>query len=80
MQDWLVVIFRYGWQRLTAMLGGGASIKTPDYEIRAPTTEGVITIMRALHDVPVKSALPGPRKHDPLMATVKAKEPMIVRG
>lgn len=80
MRAWLVNIFKASALRGAAMLGRGASVKTPDYEISAPTTQGVIKIMRALRDMPPHQPLRPVSKRNSISEKVQAEEPMIIDG
>lgn len=66
--------------RLPAVLWRGSSVRTADFEIRAPTTEGVRVLMQELRNMPPTQPLPSPAKNDSLPGTVQAEEPMTVKG
>lgn len=73
-------LFKWLSLRLPALVWRGSSIRTADYEIHAPTTDGVLTLMRELRHMPPARPLLPTGKHDSLPDTVQAEEPMTVKG
>lgn len=51
MSQWLIALLKGASQRVIALLGRGASVKTAHYEIRASTSDGVVTILQAVHEL-----------------------------
>lgn len=80
MPEWLIVLSKVAAQRAAALIARGASVKTPHYEIRAPTTDGVVTIMQAVHELATARPLPRSPNSDSVAGTVQAEEPMTVKG
>ena len=80
MPEWLIVLLKGIAQPLGKLLARGVSVKTPNYEIQAPTTDGVLTIMQAVHELAVRRPLPQPQNGDSVVGTVQAEEPMTVKG
>jgi len=80
LSDWFIELLKVGAHRAAAVLARGASVKTPHYEIRAPTTDGVVTIMQAVHELAATRPLPRSPNGDSVATTVQAEEPMTVKG
>lgn len=49
--SWHANLADWAMQRLGALVGHGASIRTPEFEIRAATSEGVVRLLREVRMV-----------------------------
>lgn len=54
---WYTDLAEWSTQRLGALLGHGASVRTDDFEVKAATADGVIRLLREIRNMPPRDAM-----------------------
>ena len=54
---WYKDLAEWSTQRLGALLGHGASVRTDEFEVKAATADGVIRLLREISNMPRRDAM-----------------------
>lgn len=54
---WYRDLAEWSTQRLGALLGHGASVRTDEFEVKAATADGVIRLLREIRNMPRRDAM-----------------------